>query len=101
MLISFRKDLTLTFFSLTDKIGVFSTVCPRHRNPNDWKAEFDLGEDDNAYNDMVWAFICEWLLNLLNIELSIRYYSLFMEQLLVSFNTQFVSMCDLVKIVID
>ena len=30
-----RKDLTLTIISLTDKIGVFSTVCPCHCNPND------------------------------------------------------------------
>ena len=28
-------DLTMIFFSLTDMIGVYDTVCSRHRNPND------------------------------------------------------------------
>ena len=36
------------------------TVCSLYRNPNDCKAEFDSGELDMAYTDMVWAFICEW-----------------------------------------
>jgi hypothetical protein len=56
----------LTFFSLSDKIGVISTVCPRHRNSNDCKAEFDSGGYDILYNVMVRAFICEGTLNSLN-----------------------------------
>ena len=53
-------DLTMAFFRLTKQIGDISTVCPRHRNPNDCKAEFDSGRFDVEYNDVVWAFICEW-----------------------------------------
>ena len=49
----------MTCFSLIDKIGSISTVCPCHCNPNDYKAEFNSGGYDMAYNDMVWAFICE------------------------------------------
>ena len=57
---------TMTFFRLTDKIGVCNTVCCRHRNSNDCKAEFNSGGFDKAYTDMVWAFICECKLHSLN-----------------------------------
>ena len=40
-------------------VGFISTVCLRHCNPNDCKAEFDSGGFDMAYNALVWAFICE------------------------------------------
>ena len=49
----------MTFFSVIDEIGVISTVCPCHCFLNDCKAEFDSGENDTEYIDMVWAFICE------------------------------------------
>ena len=52
-----KSDIYL--FSLTDEIGVISTVCPHHCNPNDYKTEFKSGAYDMAYNVMVWAFICE------------------------------------------
>ena len=64
----------MTFFSLADKIGVYNTVCPHHRNPNDCKAELDLGGFDMVYAVMVWAFICEWMLS------SLYYYSLWNSQ---------------------
>ena len=54
------------FFSLIDVVGVFSTVCPHHYNPNDCKAEFNSGGFDKVYVIMVWAFICESMLNSLN-----------------------------------
>ena len=60
-----RRDLITTFFSLIDKIGVISIVCPRH--PNMTVRLNSIQEDMNmAYNAMVWAFICEWKLNSLN-----------------------------------
>ena len=47
-------------FSLIDEIGIYSTVCCHHHNPNDLcKAKFDSGGFDKVYIDMVWAFICE------------------------------------------
>ena len=60
----------MTFFSLADRIGEYDTVCSLHCNPNDCKTEFDSGEVDNQYTVMVWAFICEWILN------SVNWYSL-------------------------
>ena len=53
-----QGDLTMTFFSLADDIGNMSTVCS-HCNSNDCKAEFNSGENDNIYNVVVWAYICE------------------------------------------
>ena len=49
----------MTFFSLTNGIGFFDTVCSCHCNPGDYKAEFDSGDIDQLYTVMVWAFICE------------------------------------------
>ena len=49
----------MTFFSLINKIGAISTVCPCCHNPDDCKAEFDSGGYDKAHHVMVWAFICE------------------------------------------
>ena len=51
------------FFSLADKIGVLDTVCSRHVNPNDRKAKFDTGAFGMVCAVMVWACICEWILN--------------------------------------
>ena len=48
----------MTFFSLIDKVGVISTVCPCHCYLNDCKAEFDSGENDMVCIDIV-SFICE------------------------------------------
>ena len=51
---------TLTFFSMTEIIGQYPTVCPHHPNPNDLhKAEFNSENYDNVCSVMVWAFICE------------------------------------------
>ena len=63
--------LTMTFFSLTSMIGVYSTVCCYHHNPSDCKAEVDLEGFDIVYTDMVWSFICECILN--STELGIYY----------------------------
>ena len=60
------RDLTSSFFSLTDDIGVINTVCPRHRNSNNCNVEFDTEVYDMVYNVMVRAFICKWMLNSLN-----------------------------------
>ena len=50
----------MIFFSLTDNIGGYETVCPCHHNSNDMcKLKFDLGGIDMVYTVMVWAFICE------------------------------------------
>ena len=78
-------DLTMTFFSLIDKIGVYSTVCPHHCKLNDCKAKLNSGGIDIAYTVMVWTFICEWMVSSLN-------WVFTMEQIPVSINTQFVSM---------
>ena len=60
-------DLTMSFFSLTDNLERHDTVCPHHYNPNDLcKPKFDSGDVDMVYTVMVWAFICEWILNSLN-----------------------------------
>ena len=53
----------MTFFSLTDKVGVFSTVCCRHRNPSDCKAEVDSDEVSMVHTVMVRSFIRECILN--------------------------------------
>ena len=56
----------MIFFSLANKIEVFDTVCScTNHNPN-CKAEFDSGVFDMVYAVMVWAFICEWMLNSLD-----------------------------------
>ena len=49
----------MTFFSMIYDIGVISTVCPCHCFLNDCKAEFDSGDYDMVYIDVVWAYICE------------------------------------------
>ena len=54
LLMRFDYDL----FRVINVIGVISAVCPCHCL-NDCKAEFDSGENDTIYIDMVWAFICE------------------------------------------
>ena len=55
LFVIFDSDLV----SLTNWIGVLSTVRPRHCNSNNCKAEVNLGTVDVAYTVMVWAFICE------------------------------------------
>ena len=60
-------DLMMIFFSLTYKLEEYDTVCPHHHNPNELcKPKFDSDDVDMAYTGMVWAFICEWIFNLLN-----------------------------------
>ena len=50
----------MIFSSLTDKIGIYSTVCPHHHNPSDLcKTKFISGGFDKVYPVMVWAFKCE------------------------------------------
>ena len=61
----------MTFFSLTDRVGVFSTVCCHHRNPSDCKAEVDSDGFSMVYTVMVRSFICECILN--STELGIYY----------------------------
>ena len=56
----------MIFFSLADRIGDYDTVCSLNRNLNDCMTEFDSGVFDMVYADMVWAFICEWMLNSLD-----------------------------------
>ena len=57
----------MILFSLIDEIGIYSTVCCHHHNPNDLcKAKFDSGGFDKVYIDMVRAFICECILNSLS-----------------------------------
>ena len=56
----------MTFFRLADRTGELDTVCSRHCNPNDCKAEFDSEAFGMVYDVMVWAFICEWMLYSLN-----------------------------------
>ena len=56
----------MTFSSLARQIGFHDAVCCLHRNLNDCKAEFDTEIVDKVYTGMVWAFICEWMHNLLN-----------------------------------
>ena len=54
VMFSFLRLTSLTFFSLTDQIGVISIVCPHHCNPNDCaRLKIDLGEYDIIYNVMV------------------------------------------------
>ena len=53
--------LKLTVFSLINKIGLFSTVCPCYGNLNGCKAEFILGGYDLVYT-MLWfghSFVSE------------------------------------------
>ena len=60
-------DLTIIFSSLIDKLEICPTVCPHHYNPNDLcKPKFVSGDIDILYTVMVWAFICEWIINSLN-----------------------------------
>ena len=50
----------MIFFSLTDEIEEYDTVCPHHHNPNVLsKPKLDSGDVDMVYTVMVWAFICE------------------------------------------
>ena len=56
----------MTFFSSAEMIGDYDTVCSHHCNPNDCKVKFDSGAFDMVYAVMVWAFICEWMLNSLD-----------------------------------
>ena len=57
-----RFDIDL--FSLTDKIGVISTVCPCHHNPNDC-VRLKLIQKDLIYCTMLWfghTFVSECLI---------------------------------------
>ena len=47
-----------------------NAVCSLHCIPNDCKAEISSEDVDMVYTVMVWAFICEWILN------SVNWYSL-------------------------
>ena len=47
-------DLTMIFSSLTDRIEIYSSVCPHHHNPNELcKPKFDSGGFDTVYTVMV------------------------------------------------
>ena len=46
-------DLTLICFSLIEKIGIFSTVCPRHRSSND-HVTLNLIQEVLTYRTMIW-----------------------------------------------
>ena len=57
--------LTWIFFSLTNGIGVFSTVCPCHCNPNDC-VRLNLIQEDMAWCTMLWfghSFVSECLIH--------------------------------------
>ena len=46
-------DLILTVFSLLDEIGIKSTVCPHHCNPNDY-LKFNSIQDNMTWATMLW-----------------------------------------------
>ena len=85
-------DLTLTFFSLIDCLWL-STVCPYHHNPNNCERLILIQERMTWYT-MLWfghSFVSGHSIYWTE-------YSLSVEQIPVSANTPFVSMCQLWKL---
>ena len=90
MFLYYRWDLILAFFSLTDKIGVISIVCPPHCNPNDC-IRLNVIQEHMIRYTMLWfghSFVSDHSTHWIG-------YSLFTKQISVSVNRQLVSTCHL------